>query len=259
MKKIFSLVLTVILASLLCIGTFARSDMPLLVDEADVLNSFEEEMLLETLEDVSDEHDMDIVVLTVESLDGEWPEDYADDYYDYNDYSSDGVLLLICPESGDGHISTSGYGITSITDAALETIFEEISPLLSDGDYAEAFETFALQCDEYITMAEDGDPFDYEDLPKEPFNVFKSIVLSLIVGLVIAFVVTLIMKGNLKSVHFNDSASEYVKKGSMNVTQSRDLFLYTRVTRTPKPKDNGGSRTHTSSSGRSHGGGSFKF
>jgi len=216
-------------------------------------------MLLETLEDVSDEHDMDIVVLTVESLDGEWPEDYADDYYDYNDYSSDGVLLLICPESGDGHISTSGYGITSITDAALETIFEEISPLLSDGDYAEAFETFALQCDEYITMAEDGDPFDYEDLPKEPFNVFKSIVLSLIVGLVIAFVVTLIMKGNLKSVHFNDSASEYVKKGSMNVTQSRDLFLYTRVTRTPKPKDNGGSRTHTSSSGRSHGGGSFKF
>lgn len=53
-----------------------------------------------------------------------------------------------------------------------------------------------------------------------------------------------------------------MKAGSMNITESRDMFLYNTVTRTAKPKDNdsgGGSSTHTSSSGSTHGGGGGKF
>lgn len=53
-----------------------------------------------------------------------------------------------------------------------------------------------------------------------------------------------------------------MKAGSMNITESRDMFLYDTVTRTAKPKDNdsgGGSSTHTSSSGSTHGGGGGKF
>jgi len=64
------------------------------------------------------------------------------------------------------------------------------------------------------------------------------------------------MKGQLKSVRFKSAASDYTKAGSMNVTESRDLFLYRTVSRREKPRENsGGSSTHTSSSGRSHGGG----
>ena len=231
---------------------------PLVVDGADVLTDYEEEKLLDILEDIRYDHDFDVVILTVDSLDGQWPEDYADDYYDYNDYSFDGALLLICPSSGDGHITTSGYGIIALTDAGIDTITDEISHDLSWENYYSAFETFAERCDEFVDLAIDGDPYGYDDMPGDPFPLFESIAISLIVGFVIALIITLIMKGKLKTVHFQKNASIYVKRGSMNVTHARDLYLYSRVTRTPKPRDNH-SGTHRSSSGRSHGGGSFKF
>jgi len=55
-----------------------------------------------------------------------------------------------------------------------------------------------------------------------------------------------------------------MKSGSLNITESRDTFLYNTVTRTAKPKNtdsgsSGGSSTHTSSSGETHGGGGGKF
>jgi len=58
------------------------------------------------------------------------------------------------------------------------------------------------------------------------------------------------------------AASDYVRPGSMNVAYANDVFLYSHVNRTAKPKDNdssGGSATHTSSSGTTHGGGGGKF
>ena len=48
-----------------------------------------------------------------------------------------------------------------------------------------------------------------------------------------------------------------MKQGSLQVTESRDIFLYRNVIRTAKPKET--STTHTSSSGRTHGGSSGKF
>lgn len=81
------------------------------------------------------------------------------------------------------------------------------------------------------------------------------------IGLVVALIIIGRMKGKLKTVRRQAEAAEYVKTGSMKVTQSRDLFLYKHIDRHAKPKEStsGGSRTHTSSSGRTHGGGGGKF
>ena len=132
-------------------------------------------------------------------------------------------------------------------------------PSLSDGDYAGAFEIYADHCDEFITQAKTGDPYDTHNLPKEPFDFLMNLVICFVIGLVIAAIATAIMKGQLKSVRSQAGASSYVKSGSLNVTHRQDLFLYRDVKRTAKPKDSGGSSTHTSSSGRSHGGGGGKF
>ena len=45
--------------------------------------------------------------------------------------------------------------------------------------------------------------------------------------------------------------------GSMNMAVSRDMFLYSKTIRTEKAKSNSG--THTSSSGRTHGGSGGSF
>ena len=61
----------------------------------------------------------------------------------------------------------------------------------------------------------------------------------------------------MKTAVENDYAANYVKPGSKQLTMSRDIFLYSHITKTEKPKNNSGS--HNSSSGRTHGGGGGSF
>lgn len=261
-------VCTVLLALLLCVTAvtpaFAADALPRLVDEADLLTDSEESALLARLDEISERQQMDIVVVTASTLDGKSPMAYADDFYDYNGYgfgeNKDGILLLISMEDRDWWMTTTGYGITAITDAGREYISDRFLSDLSDGEYADAFTTYAELCDEFITQAKTGQPYDVNNLPKEPFKVARNLIIALVVGFVIALIVTNIMKGKLKTVRFQSAASDYVKANSMNVTESSDLFLYTHVDRQAKPKEtDGGSSTHVSSSGTTHGGGGGKF
>ena len=56
--------------------------------------------------------------------------------------------------------------------------------------------------------------------------------LALGIGLVLAWVVVHVMKSQLRSVAFQENAASYVREGSMNLTNSRELFLYRDVHRT---------------------------
>lgn len=237
------------------------------VDMAELLSDSEKTALLSKLDEISERQKLDIVVLTVNTLDGKTPRDYADDFYDYNGYgfgeNKDGILLLVSMEDRDWWISTTGYGITALTDAGIEYISEKFLSDLSDGDYAQAFTTYAELCDQFITQAKTGEPYDTGNMPEEPFNVAWNILVAFVIGLVVAVIVTGIMKKQLKTVQLKSEANNYVKANSMIVTENRDLFLYNQVSRRARPKEtdnsSGGSSTHTSSSGSSHGGGGGKF
>ncbi|MGN0601875.1 MAG: TPM domain-containing protein [Oscillospiraceae bacterium] len=264
-RKLTAFVALLMMCFLLNISAFAESDLPRVVDNADLLNDGEETTLLAKLDEISERQLADIVVVTVNSLDGKSPMEYADDFYDYNGYGfgedKDGVLLLISMEDRDWYITTTGFGITAITDAGIDYISEKFLSDLSDGNYAEAFSTYAQLCDEFITQAKTGEPYDVGNMPKEPFNIAWSIFVAFIIGIVVAVIITNIMKKQLKTVRFQSAADNYVRSGSMQVIESNDLFLYTHIDRRLKPKDNdsGGSSTHTSSSGTTHGGGGGKF
>jgi uncharacterized protein len=258
MKKLITMLLALLITLSFAVPAFAEA-MPRLVDQADLLTDAQEASLLSKLDSISNRQGMDVVVVTADTLDGKSPMAYADDFYDYNGYAEDGILLLVSMEDSDWWISTAGYGITAFTDAGIEYLGNRFVPSLSDGDYAGAFEIYADHCDEFITQAKTGDPYDTHNLPKEPFDFLLNLAVSFVIGLVIAAIATAVMKGKLKSVRAQAGASGYVKTGSMNVTHRQDLFLYRDVNRTAKPKDSSGSSTHTSSSGRSHGGGGGKF
>ena len=257
MKKIL---LVILLALSICAfsvnAVFAAT--PRLVDDAKLLTSSEKGELLSLLNEISERQDMDIVIVTVKSLNGKSPRAYADDCYDYHGYDADGILLLIAMDSRDYYISTSGYGITALNDAEINYISNRFAGDLSSGNYASAFRTYAELCDDYISEAKSGNNYDRGN--SFPFG--KHLLISLIIGFVIAFIATAVMRARLKSVRSKSGASDYVRQGSFRVTRSNDLFLYRRVTRRARPKDNGssgGSSTHRSSSGRSHGGGGGKF
>jgi len=260
-KKLLVFLLVLIFCSL-SVNVMAAAHPARLVDDANLLSASEKSELTALLDEISERHQVDVVVVTVNSLGGKSPRAFADDYYDYNGYREDGVLLLIAMDTRDYWISTSGYGITAFTDAGIDYIEDAFLTDLSEGDYASAFETYAELCDEFITEARSGKPYDDGNMPKSPFPWGQNLLISLAVGFLIAFIATAIMRSKLKTVRSKAGATDYVRDGSFRVTRSLDFFLYRTVSRRARPKNDsssGGSSTHSSSSGRSHGGGGGKF
>ena len=239
-------------------------------DSANVLTEDEDNELEDALEELSLRQSFDVVIATIESLesvDYTSMEEYADDLYDFCQFGygadRDGVLLLVSVGDRKWHISTCGYGITAFTDAGIQYLGEQMTPDMADGDYAAAFRTFVQWSDAYIDAARSGRPYDVKNLPREPLSLMY-LFLAVGIGLVLAWVVVHVMKSRLRSVAFQENAASYVREGSMNLTNSRELFLYRDVHRTERVEEkdsdsSGGSSTHTSSSGTTHGGGGGSF
>lgn len=244
--------------------TFATEYMPRLVDKAELLSDSEKTELLYTLDEISERQQVDVVVLTVPSLEGASPMEYADNFYDNNDYgfgdNHDGILFLISMEERDWYISTTGYGITVVTDENIEYMSEYFLYDLSEGEYLKAFTTFAELCDYFITQSQ----YTGDNAPKEPYWFVGNFVITFGIGFIISLIVTGGMKRKLKSVRPQSTADIYIKRDSMHITKRNDLFLYRHIDRIKKPENNQAnhsrvSNTHTSSSGRTHGGRGGKF
>ena len=173
--------------------------------------------------------------------------------------SYDGILFLLSMEERDWAISTHGYGITVFTDAGQKYMVDNIIGDLSDGNYYTAFSQFADLADDFITQAKIGEPYDSSNLPKKPMSPIW-ILISILGGALIAFIITGGMKSSLKCVSKQRMASKYLVSTAMSSFSNHDLYLYSVVTKTEKPKESEqGSSTHESSSGRTHGGSSGKF
>ena len=263
MKRIMSLILPLFLCLLLSMGVSAAS-APRLLDEADLLSDAEESTLLAALDEISHRQMVDIVVCTTVSLGDASAMDSADNLFEQYQYGMDEdrscILLLVSTEYSDWHITTAGYGITAVTDVGLTYLAEQFIPHLSNGEYMTAFTVYAETCDELLDRARAGDPYDEDDLPKEPFPAVRNFIVCLIIGLLSAWIIVGKQKAQLFSVRKQAGAKEYTKTGSLRVTEAKDFFLYRTVNRVEKAdSESGGSSTHRTKSGTTVGGGGGKF
>lgn len=236
--------------------------LPRVWDEADLLTEEEEAELLEKLDDISEAHSCDVAVVTVESTEGMEMDYFTGEFYLMNGYGMgedrDGILLMIDMGSRGWYIDTVGYGMTAFTEAGREFIAEQFTPKLSDGNFMEAFTIYGELCDDFLTQAEAGEPYDEDNLPHESLALFW-LPVSVLIGLIIAGISTAVMKSSLKSVRSKKQALDYVCEGSMQVHHARDIFLYREVTRRKREDETVKSSTHKDSSGMTHSGtgGSF--
>lgn len=263
-KSVF-LILALLLAIGWAVPVRAAGKLSLVEDYAGLLEEEEEQELRTKLEEISSRQGMDVVVVTVDSLKERTATEAADDFYDYNGYgqgsTKDGILLLIAMGDRSWAISTTGEAISVFTDAGQEYMVEQFLPYLSDGAYLEAFVKFADLCDSFITQAKEAQPYDVGNMPKESVGV-EWIAISLVIGAILAFLITGAMRMQLRSVRRQAEAGYYHKDG-IHLTRRNDWYLYRNVQRHAKPKDNGGagggSSTHVGSSGTTHGGSSGHF
>ena len=150
-------------------------------------------------------------------------------------------------ESREYSILCNGSAANAIDPDTRDEIGDTVASYLSDGDYAEAFLTFADRCEYYLDGYENGFPF--------PFG--KRLLTALVVGIVVGLIVVAILAAQLKSVHKKNQARDYVKAGSMRLTLSNDIFLYRNVQRTKKESSSSSGSGSRSGGSRHVGGGKF--
>lgn len=244
-RTFFSILLAALLCWLLTFSAFAASEADV-YDEADLLSNAEEAKLAEKLADIGRQFDVQIVVMTLPSIDGSidyFVEEIYDSMHMGCGNNRDGVLLLVCMEFREYRILSNGYAGEAIGYYEIDAIGDAIVSDLSDGYYADAFDTFAQECAYYLDGYRNG----------FPFQAGESLVIALIIGVVAGLIVAFALKAQLTSVRQQRQANVYIRSGSMHLTTRKDLFLYRNVSHARRQSSNSsGSR-----SSRKVGGGSF--
>ena len=242
MKKFVVFAMVFALSLLLVIPALAADEsvdsVERIFDEADLLTVEEEENLSVILADVCARQDHDVVVFTLETLNFSnrvlIAEYYVEELLADHGFGTErgGTAILISMEERDWGIYSTDFG-----DEAVAVIGDAVVPYLSDGDYYGGFVKFAEETEREV-------------IETAKAILFGSFVMSILLGFIVAFIVVTIMKGKLKTVRSCDNAREYVRQGSFELKHSRDLYLYSTVTRVAKPKNTSGAN-----GGRSGGGG----
>lgn len=268
MKKIFKL-FAIVFALLLIVSPLksVNASPVRVVDNADLLQQDEANELISLIDTVSQKHNVDVVLVTVNSTNGKTLEAFADDFYDYNGYGMgserSGILMLVDMDSRTIWFSTRGYCTYAFTDYGIYQLEDTVIDEIIDKGYFKGFVKYVNEAERYLSLADSGNPIDIIPEPepeKEEFTPNPFISAGL--GGLVALISSLSAKGKNKSVSKKYTASDYKRAGSFHMTNANQWFLYKTVSRSRIVRDDdrghssgGGSTTHISSSGATHGGG----
>ena len=268
--KTFILFLFFTIAISLC--AYAKSNQQI-CDYAKLFTEEEKNTLLQEIDGIRNIYDLDIVFVTVNSLNGKTAQEYAEDFYVSGNYGigseKSGVLFLLSMNERQYWTTTHGYGIYVFTDYGIEYINKEVSKKLSDEKYFEAFQEYLKITEELLKEAKSNKPYDTNNTIKDDTNntikgstdyiIAFSIVF--VIAALIAFTIAHFIKKSMKVNGNKLEADEYMKEGSFKLTNSNDLFLYSNVvSQKISNSDNSsssdsGSSTHDSNDTKFGGGG----
>lgn len=237
-KHIFLCLICVLL--LIPCTVFATEELPpaRVSDGDNLIEMMQEAELCRKLDAISEQYDCDIIVATVPTMGSYDVEEYSDKFYADMNYGmgeyKDGFMLLICLEYRDWALTSYGNAGEKFTYSKITDIRETILPYLADDEFYDAFNAFADEC-EYI-LADYG--YEPSVSPNNSSVIFNPlwILIALGIGILIAFITVFIMKSQLKSVRSQPAANNYLKSGSLHITHSRDIFLYSTISRRAKPQ-----------------------
>lgn len=238
-------------------------------DDAELMSDSQISSLEERIAQLTNQLDLDLVVVTTDDTGGKTSRAYADDYYDDGGFGvgSDkrGVLFLIDMDNRQAYISTCGKGIDYLTDARIDQILDDVVAKLKAQDYCGAAQVFLSKTQSFVKSGVPDNQYRYDEETGKVTQRNRTLTgqesliclgLALVAGLITAGVVA--AKYKLK---YKESTYPYWEKSQMRLTDQQDIFRRRYVTsrRIETYNSSGGSSTHSSSSGTTHGGGGRGF
>jgi uncharacterized protein len=221
-------------------------------DYAEILTPAEEEELVAKSESLTQQYEMDYVIVTISDDEDMSSVDYAQDFYDYNAFAPDGLLLLINMDYRELVICGTGKGEYIYNESQIEKMLDYVYEGAAEGDFYAASTSFLEQAEKIAARAAET-PLE-RNIRRIPFFILGG---ALIGGIIMSF---LISPNKLRRTP--PHASHYMN-GRLQLTHHRDHFVRSAVTRTPRNTNHGGGRhfggSSVGSSGRSHSVGRRKF
>lgn len=258
--------LTVLLAFTLVIGmaipVFATqtTQTPSVLDLADLLTEQQEQELTVKAEDLAEKYQCGVYVLTLPDFKSVINTSDAYEaanqiYLNQTDWGvgSDrsGVLLMLSMAERDFALMAHGYGNTAFTDYGKEELSKKFLDDFKEDDWAQGFEDYVDTCGDMLQKARSGKAVDVDSNGR---TRTYGIVASIVISFLIALVVVLVLKGQLKSVAKKTEASAYITRGGVRMNNSYDHYTHktqTRVYEKPPEKSGGTSVDRSGSSGMS--------
>ena len=251
MKKIFKIFIVFTLTSFLFTLKAYAQNQNKIVDNANLFTQKQIEYYSSQVNKLIEKYSCDVVVVTSNNIGNKSEKEYADDFFDYNDYGvgkrKDGILLLISMDKRKVCLSTSGKTIQQFSDKKISSIIDSLILNLKQNDFNGAVQTYIDSVDENLSRIKGQRVMIY---------------FGMVVGSgAISFVIMMFIKRKMHTARKNNYAKRYIKDDSLVLSKEKDIFLYSRVSRSRRSErsSNNSSSSHKSSSGSLHGGGSGSF
>jgi uncharacterized protein len=234
------------------------------VDNAGLLSDSQKSELTSLIDSVAEKYNFDLVIVTETSIlgGGKSPMEFADDFFDYNGYgmgeNRDGCIFLRVVNSRDYRFGTSGRGIKVLNPSALGHMESATGKHLTKNNFHAAALAYIQTWDKFLDLEANGRSFNFF----YRWNILL-VLISWLVSLVIALIVISGWKQGMNTARLKTQAVAYVIPESLNFTAKKDSLLFSKVEKTNKETQAASLSAavrgvHTSSSGRSHGGGGGK-
>lgn len=276
-----------VLCFFICLLLFVNMIFPVaanqqrVYDDADLFTVQQETALEEKISQVKEQAALDLVIVTALSTGNKDAQAYADDFFDDGGFGmgddNSGVLLLIDMGASEVAVSTTGYGIRLLSDARIDKILDEVVGFLIDGESALAAQAFVERVADYASqdVSQTVSHAENEQEKTAPLQKKKTIGQTMVQMLPISLLIGFLAVGMLyftrgKSGETKQRPKSYRSYSSLLLCRKENKLVDKHVTKRHLPRTSspsgdgsrssfGGSSTHVSRSGRTHGGGSRSF
>lgn len=244
-------------------------------DNAGLFSAYERSSIRELAKELSDEYEINVVVLTADDTYGNSSRDYMEDFYEEEGYIDNGarggIVFIIDMDNRELNLVTSGDAIYYITDEREESIYDAGISYASVGDYGNAMYAMLQSAQQYFERGIPDRQYVYDE---ETGRVVRhravsagEAVISAALAALAAFICCFTVYrgyGTIKPYEYSlDGNADFRLNGRVDTLVNQ--FETVRRIQEPRPPGGGGrssggshpgrTTVHHSSGGHSYGGG----
>lgn len=213
-------------------------------DEYGLLSGEEKEELNQELADIYEEYEYDAILLISQDIESDDARQYAakfmqDNEIGYGD-THEGMCIFNQPDKRNITIVFRGDTQNDFTETIQDLMLDNCQEKLKEGDMIGGYKSLISNLKKGLARVTQGKkirPLDVSDssLPEE---ALIWLIISFAVMAIPTLIMTLFQVHKMKTRVPQPNANAYEGEGGLRLTEERDMFLYSTVSRTEKPKDN---------------------